>query len=161
MTNKQFSMIKNTKFVSECWTIYKLAILQNHADYKKWLINHLNNLTMTKNYWRQFGLDGERQNFQMVYGDLLDIEEFNIYNLKNQRILISFIKKSIDSKYYVLIDCWSACVYQMDKFQEIQEILIYGYNFDEKILSGFYYSTEKKKNCFLKITFDKIFESMK
>ena len=82
MTNKQLSMIKNTKFVSECWTIYKLAILQNHADYNKWLINHLNNLTMTKNYWCQFGLDGERQNFQMVYGDLLDIEEFNIYEIK-------------------------------------------------------------------------------
>lgn len=116
--------------MTECWTFYKLAIIQTHPNYLEWIAGHMG-LVMSDDYNTMYGNASGRLGME-YYNDILQFEEINILNFSKKRI-VDVIKNEIDNGNYVIFDCNYNGLYGNVEANthDIHETLIYGYE-DEK-----------------------------
>ncbi len=120
--------IKNVKIMSECWTFNKVAIIQTSKYADAWLASHFNLLIDSSNSI-YFG-EWLRQYSSMYYDDILSINCIDFKSMREVEI-IEVIKHYIDNGNYVsIISNWDL---QNKEIPSFHEILIYGYNDEEKV----------------------------
>ena len=78
---------------SECWTYYKMSVIQTGIGFENWLITHMK-LFIDGNGNAFFGEDGELYPLS-YYGDILNIEDGNIMNVSKTDV-IQFIVQCIN-----------------------------------------------------------------
>lgn len=115
---------------SECWTYYKVSIIQTLRGFENWLITHMK-LFLDNNGNALFGEDGELYPLS-YYCDILNIEDGNILKIKKNDIT-DFIIRCINDNKYVLIDInFRRFFDQADNAFRLHETLIYGYDSDKQ-----------------------------
>lgn len=107
------------KVTTECWNYYKLAIIQTMPDYEKWLSSHLNLSVGINTDEVYFGAYGKPHNSD-YFSDILDIREYNIYELSSETI-IEWVKTQIDQD-------WYCSVFLGSRWENLHECFIYGYD---------------------------------
>lgn len=128
--------------ITECWTFYKIAIIQTHSKYSEWLAGHMG-LVMSDDYYTMYGNESGRFGME-YYNDILQFEEINISSSSDTHI-VEIIKKEIDNGNYVIFDCNFNGLYTdaEPETHDIHEILIYGYNDEKRIAYTAFMSSEK------------------
>ena len=115
---------------SECWTFFRVSIIQAYPNVLNWFTEHFDNLTMNNEYECDFGEFGKRYNVMKYYDSILQTNEHTISDLDEDK-LIKFIINNIDNNKYIIIEIDSQKVYKNFEDSYIAEFLIYGYD-DEK-----------------------------
>ena len=120
---KKLSIMLNNGCQSECWTFYKMAIIETLDQADLWLCSHMN-YYVTENHAGRFGDCGEQ--YGMEYFD--SILDFNCIHISEvpPESLIDRIKREIDENKYVIVFFDYGQLYQMEQY--IHELMIYGYN---------------------------------
>ena len=114
----------NTELKIECWTFYKMSIIQTLPEYMNWLSSHMNIFYGEIGEKIYFGI-GPHPHDVTYFSDILDIDEIDLYAVKPSN-LIKKIKSEIDMDYYYV-------VFLRNEEGESHEIFIYGY--DDNITS--------------------------
>ena len=115
---------------SECWTYYKMSVIQTGIGFENWLITHMK-LFIDGNGNAFFGEDGELYPLS-YYGDILNIEDGNIMNVSKTDV-IQFIVQCINDGKYVLIDVNFRRFFDpAENAFRLHETLIYGYDLDKQ-----------------------------
>lgn len=130
MFNK-LPIVLKPDITSECWTYYKFAIMQTSEFYSEWLLSHIQLVTYS-NGRCIFGNDD--QFYPLSYfNEILDIEDGHLNNIPPEKI-VTYLKKMIFSRKYVILDLNFFKVYNIDKEGfHLHETLIYGYDDEEEI----------------------------
>lgn len=127
-------LIKIDSYVmTECWTFFKLAIIQTHPNYLEWLAGHMS-LVMFDNYECFFG--DKYGIFPIEYfNDILQYEEINVSSFAADNI-IDVIKNEIDNGNYVMFDCNYNAFRENSKVDnhDIHEVLVHGYDDEKQIM---------------------------
>ena len=124
---------------SECWTYWKMAIIQTLPDYMIWLSSHLDIFQNLDSVY--FGKDLKVFSNE-YYSDILDIEEIKIYSISYNKI-IEFIKNCINSDFYYTVfilknlnnECNNLHILH-DSNNIFHEIFIYGYDDENKVFNS-------------------------
>ena len=109
----------DTHLQIECWTFYKMAIIQTLPKYMNWLSAHMNIFCGELGEGVYFGKDN-RPHDSAYFSDVLDIEEIDIYSVTPNKI-IERIKHEINNDFYYVI-------FLRDDEETAHEIFIYGYD---------------------------------
>ena len=130
---KKLPLKVDSYVMSECWTFYKLAIIQTHPDYHEWLAGHMS-VVMLDDYNTLFG--DQYGTFPTEYfNDILCYEEIDVSSFDPDSVIDVF-KKEIDNGGYIIFDCNFNGFY--GPFEEgshdIHETLLYGYNDEDKTM---------------------------
>jgi hypothetical protein len=130
----------NAIITSECWTYYKMAIIETSPHQLAWLSSHMD-LYMYHNFWSCFG-ENSRIYPLNYYNEILSIHEIPLQqvNIKNitQRII-----DEIQSEHYIIIDCDFKMLFP-DVFQnsKYHETLLYGFDQEREV----FFSTVLQKS---------------
>ncbi len=115
---KILSVELNSKLKIECWTYYKLSIIQTLPNYMNWLSSHINIYAGEMGEGVYFGTS--KPHPPSYYSDILSIEEIDLYNTDVNEI-VDKIKIEINNDcYYVL--------FLRNENGFSHEALIYGYS---------------------------------
>lgn len=117
---------------SECCTYYKTCILETTNDGRNWLAAHMN-VYLDGAYNISFG-DGLNFYSLDYYEPVLKFEPVNIQSIKPNQI-VEYVKKLLRQRYYIITDCnISKISFSSDNDFSVHELLIYGYDDEEKVL---------------------------
>lgn len=115
---------------SECWTYYKIAIIQTIPNYENWLINHLK-LYIDGDGNAIFGEDGAMYPLS-YYCDILNIKDGKILEIEKKQI-VKYIIDTINANKYVLLDVNFRRFFDPDENAfRLHETLIYGYDLEKE-----------------------------
>ena len=87
----------NAIIQSECWTYYKIAILQKQPYFDFWLSTHMNSYINNK-FESEYGELGRKYDLN-YYSNVFDIEEIDIKSM-NESNIVDFLIHCIDLKKY-------------------------------------------------------------
>lgn len=107
---------------SECWTFYKMAIIQTCSYFDTWLASHLKIFTDEKGE-TFYGENGKIYPLS-YYSDVLEIKEERILD-RSPNEIIGYIINELDNGNYIIIDLVFGHELQETK---IHEMLIHGYD---------------------------------
>ena len=143
MKKKILKICEKPLITSECFTYYKMAIIQTIPNYESWLINRFK-LFIDGDGDAIFGENGDIYSLAS-YSEILNIEEGAIFNVGSDRI-ISYVIDRINEDKYVMVDLNFARFYSAQGGFNIHETLIYGYDSDthELIMRGLHNHTFKE-----------------
>ena len=74
---KKLPLKKNPIITSECWTYYKMAIIETHANAQAWLASHMKLMSTTDPFAKAFYGENMCIHNMHYYADILDIEEIS------------------------------------------------------------------------------------
>ena len=131
---------------SECWTYYKMAIIQTMSNCENWLINHLK-LYVDGNGNAIFGEDGAMYPLS-YYCDILNIKDGEIIQIKKEQI-VKYIIDTINDNNYVLLDVNFRRFFDFDENAfRLHETLIYGYDLEkEEFITSILSNNTFKEMC--------------
>lgn len=129
MTKKILKICEKPLITSECFTYYKMSIIQTIPNYESWLINRFK-LFIDEDGDPRFGENGLIYTLTS-YSEMLNIEDGHIFRVKPDEI-ISYIIQNIDSGKYVIIDLNFVKLYSDNDGFNLHETLIYGYDCDSQ-----------------------------
>ena len=130
---KKLSIKIDSYVMTECWTFYKLAIIQIHPNYLEWLAGRMG-LFFADNCNCFFGDKCYR--FSMEYfNDILRFEEINMCSFNSDNI-IEIIKNELNKGNYIIFDCNYTAFDDDPDINEngIHEALLYGYDDEKKVM---------------------------
>lgn len=132
MALKLLPTVKKTFITSECWTYYKLSIIQTLPFFDLWLANHM------KIYSDQYGDtyfgDTGRLYPLSYFSEILGMEEKSLFDISSNEI-IDFIIREIDKGNYLIIDAnYNKLLGRNSSSFWFHETLIYGYDTDTQEL---------------------------
>lgn len=130
MALKLLPTVKKTFITSECWTYYKLSIIQTLPFFDLWLATHM------KIYSDQYGDtyfgDAGRPYPLSYFSEILHMEEKSIFDFSSNDI-IEFIIHEIDKGNYLIMDAnYNKLLGRSSSSFWLHETLIYGYDTDTK-----------------------------
>ncbi len=134
---KKLPIVLPPDIVSECWTIYKMAVIQTHPNVEEWLASKkLDVFLYGKNrpFFGEFGECGAMYPLS-YFNDILQCHEVTIANPGD---IVEVVEREIDQGHYLVVDL-NFTTLMHDTAHEapyIHEILIYGYDEERKV---FYY----------------------
>lgn len=151
---KTLKICEKPLITSECFTYYKMAIIQTIPDYETWLINRFK-MFIDGDGDSIFGEIGDIYSL-VSYSEILNIEEENVFNIGKDKI-VSYIIRKINEEKYVMVDLNFEKLYSHHKGFELHETLIYGYDCDnqEFIMRGINNNTFKE----WRVSFQKVEEA--
>lgn len=103
--------------VTECWTYYKLAILQAYENGRRWLASHME--IFMRDLASNFGVN-EELFLPDYFGNILTYEEINMWQTEPDSI-VEVIIDAIDQGHYIIMDL------------SIHETLFYGYDKEKQV----------------------------
>ena len=135
MKTKILPVKVDTTLKIECWTYYKLAVIETMPNYMNWLSSHMNI------YYAPMGSGIYFGNCPIPYStdyykDILNIEEIDLFEIKPQSIIEQIIRSIKNDYYYVL--------FLRTAQNEHHEAFIYGYDDNNKC----FYSFSVQNNVF-------------
>ena len=126
MARKILEVEKNPLITSECWTYYKLSVMQTIPFFDLWLANHMK-MYLDQNGDAVFGDNGCMYPLS-YFSDILDISDANILSVSADKI-VQFLINQIDENNYIIIDVNYKKLKDRDSLQFwLHETLIYGYD---------------------------------
>lgn len=130
--SKELPIEINAAIKTECWTFYKMSIIQKIVDYQSWVAINLP-FFVEGNCHTSFGRNGE-VHFPSEFSAILDVAEVPCSLVCDDRILSELIS-NIDSGRYMIIYINYNSLFRDDYSpHRYHEILIYGYKYiDEKL----------------------------
>lgn len=141
-----------TSIISECWTFYRLAIVESCDHLKPWLHNRFHNIYINRFYELLFGQSGQIYNHLQYYRDVLTTKEKPLHEIEGTEDIICFIKEQINKENYLLMQLDSGVL--MNRPTYFMGMLIYGYDDDKKeiyILRSVEGEFKELKFCYSKI----------
>ena len=120
----------NPIITSECWTFYKIAILQKQPYFDLWLTTHMNSYINTR-YEPEYGELGIKYGMK-YYSEVLDIKEVALKDVDENHI-VDFIISCIVAGKYPIIDLDQTALYELNREDPfLHETFFYGYDTEEK-----------------------------
>ena len=121
----------NAAVVTECWTFYRLAIIQTTPFGREWLASHLR-VFMQRRFRVYFG-----ENFQIYYHqyyhDILRYEGIDIRTLPPES-LVDLLKRHVRQGRYTLVECdFDQLNGQPSGKPVFHEILVYGFDDERQV----------------------------
>ena len=98
---KKLNIPQKSLIISECWTFYKMLVMQNIKYFDTWLASHTH-LCVNKDGTAYFREKGDMDPLS-YFCDILEIKEQSMDSISDTD-LVDFIKKQIDDEYYIIID---------------------------------------------------------
>lgn len=120
--------------ITECWSFYRLSILNQTNYFNDWFINHFNNLTMNDQYSIYYGENGYQYNQLHYYNELLKTDYINISNIDSCEEFCNILINLINDDTYCVIECDCNVINEQEETY-IHELFIYGYDNDYFICS--------------------------
>lgn len=157
-SNKVLKIKKKPFITSECWSFYRLAILQTSIYADAWLSSHMDIFFIENQFCAVFG-DYSGRNYGIDYfNDILKYEKIEMKNYSYIEFC-NMLFCEINSNNYVVLDLnfsYLSCDRE-DKFK-LHENLIYGYDKQKEI---FYSFTLKSNGEFVDVElgFDEVYKS--
>lgn len=148
MKRKILPVLLNTKLQIECWTYYKMAIIQTLPNYMNWLSSHMDLFYGDMSEGLYYG-NLPKLNQPEYYSDILDIEEIDLYSVSVDKI-VDEIKNTINEDFYYLL-------YIRTNDQDSHEVFIYGYDDKER----FFHSLGLENNGHfgpVKISYERLYD---
>lgn len=134
----------NTPIKTECWTLFRTAIISAYPDLTGWFINHLDNIYINDSFEVNYGeYEGKYQTLQH-YESVLNTYNRSLHNLTSENI-IEYLIEQLDNDRYIIIEADSSKIYDYVNETYITESIIYGYDTDNEI---FYSQTNFSFNDF-------------
>lgn len=130
-------VVLNTHVIVECWTHYKLAIIQASPFADEWLASHLEVMT-NENLHTTFGTISGPYDME-YYSNIVVSKEIPLWETSPEKILDTIIDCITNNEYVQLFISNKECI-GFDNFK-YHEIFIYGFN---KRTECFYASTVNK-----------------
>lgn len=130
-------VVLNTHVIVECWTHYKLAIIQASPFADEWLASHLEVMT-NENLHTTFGTISGPYDME-YYSNIVVSKEIPLWETSPEKILDTIIDCITNNEYVQLFISNKECI-GFDNFK-YHEIFIYGFN---KRTKCFYASTVNK-----------------
>ena len=128
MALKILPIVKKPFITSECWTYYKLSIIQTLPVIDLWLANHMK--IYTNQYGDAFYGDAGKLYPLSYFSDILDMGEKSIFDVSSNDI-IDFIIREIDKGNYLIMDVnYNKLRASNSSSFWFHETLIYGYDTD-------------------------------
>ena len=128
MNNIILPIQKNTTLKMECWTYYKLAIIETLPNCMNWLSSHINTFVSVQEQYVFYGNYPKPHPIE-YFKDILIIKELDLYEIAPSEI-IKQIKETInDNNYFV--------VFLRKSENQYHEAFIYGYNDINKYFHSF------------------------
>lgn len=149
---KKLPVVLNTYIIAECWTHYKLAIIQASQFADSWLASHLDVITNNK-LRTSFGTTAGP--YEMgYYSNIVTSEEIPLWETPPERIIDTINDCIRDNKYIQLFVANRNC-FDFDHFK-YHEIFIYG--FDE--VNRYFFASTVNKGRFVEtlVPFDELKE---
>jgi hypothetical protein len=123
----ELPFVYNTAVITECWTFYRLGIIQTLPQATDWLISHLD-LCMDRDYHLFFG-DKNGHYRPIYYQDILAAERIDEQRISSKEI-VSTLQQEIRNGNYILMDIDTSR--HADKVS-IHETLFYGFDDEKKV----------------------------
>lgn len=123
----------NAELKIECWTYYKMAIIQTLPRYMNWLSAHMNIFYGYIGENLYFG-NGPIPHEPEYFSDILCIEEIDLFDISSDDI-VRRIKSELDNDYYFVVFLRSN--------DYIHEAFIYGYDDNEQSFMSIAFETGK------------------
>lgn len=124
MSKKSLPVIINPSLKMECWTYYKMAILQTLPEHMNWLAAHMNLYYGDMGEGLCFG-SGPTPHPPEYFCDILNIEEIDLFAVRSCDI-VNRIKSEINNNYYFV-------VFLRYSDNVSHESFIYGYDDSTKV----------------------------
>ena len=149
---KKLPVVLNTYIIAECWTHYKLAIIQASQFADSWLASHLDVITNDK-LRTSFGTTAGPYEMD-YYSNIVISEEIPLWETPPEIIIDTIINCIREDRYIQLFVANKNC-FAFDNF-EYHEIFIYG--FDE--INGCFFASTVNNGRFVEtlVPFDEIKE---
>lgn len=152
MKRKKLPLNKDPIITSECWTYYKMAIIETHPNAEAWLASHMKLMTTTEPFAKAFYGENMCIHNMHYYGDILAIEEINpVYLLDDSGFSRKLIAE-IDSGNYIVMFCNTPTLEDIDSDEIFaHEILLYGYDAEKEVfcvLPAPTYGYDSERNVF-------------
>ena len=90
---------------SECWTFYRMAILESYPELESWLINHMNHIYMDKHQEIHYGFYGQKYNPYITYEEVLETREKPLKQITGKASLLDFLDECLQKGIYPLLEC--------------------------------------------------------
>ena len=116
---------------SECWTFYRMAILESYPELESWLINHTNHIYMDKHQEIHYGFYGQKYNPYITYEEVLETREKPLKQITGKASLLDFLDECLQKGIYPLLECDFNTLLQKESAlaePSIHEILLYGFD---------------------------------
>ena len=150
MTLKKLPLKNDPIITSECWTYYKMAIIETHPNAKAWLASHMKLMSTTFPFTKSFYGENMHIHNMHYYGEILIIEEINPLYLMDNSSFSRKLVAEIDNGNYIVIYCNTPTLDDINSDEIFaHEILLYGYDTKRKIFyvlpsPTYGYDTERK-----------------
>ena len=144
----------SSNHVSECWTFCKSCILDTYLGGQQWqALNMSVYLDMSGNaFWGKNGTFYKLEYFD----EILAISSGNLRRISVNKV-VDFIKDNLNKDTYIIIDCnMSKISLDSEAGLQIHEILIYGYDEDEKVFFSPLLDNRTGKYVVVKIPYEKL-----
>ena len=122
MNSKKLNVIYNNDLNGECWTFYKMAVLETHPLAEQWLASHMNYF-VNEDLTGRFGDNGTQYSMN-YYTDILKFRKLSVGKVCPDN-LIDVIKSTIDNEKYIIMYLNFDPIYGTTNVNH--ETLIYGY----------------------------------
>ena len=122
----------NAKLKIECWTYYKMAVIQTLPDYMRWLSSHMKVVGGVFGKAVYFG--EQKPHPPGYFSDILTIEEIDLFSVSPGSIAKRIIREIDDGWYYV--------VFLRDGDNDSHEAFIYGYDDTEEVFYTISFNNE-------------------
>lgn len=134
---KNLPICESPALTMECWTSYKLAIIQTLPNHMNWLASHLNIYWATMGEKLYFGTGPKPHNME-YYSDILTIQEMDLYSIKPSDI-VKHIKSCINNDFYYV-------VFLRNENGQVHDNLLYGYDDSANAFDAFALSENGRFN---------------
>ena len=140
---KKLPIVLPPDIVSECWTIYKMAIIQTHPNVEEWIASKKLDVFFDAKYRPFYAKYGENGTMYPLshFHDILNYGEVPIHDPDD---IIDRIQREIEDGRYIVVDLnFTTLTGDTDHDAPyIHEILIYGYDQERRI---FYYGGAEER----------------
>lgn len=148
----------NALITSECWTYYKMAIIETSPCRHTWMASHI--IPYVSNDFRSlFGENGTMYPLN-YYSDILSMDEIFLQQVNDTNIIERIIKKN-ENGYYIIIDCNLPMLFREEcEGFYLHETLLFGFDEKEKV---FFTTALQQSRIFkdVKIPFHRLINSFK
>ena len=115
----------------ECWSFYRLGIINSYSCLKPWLKYNYNQLIATSDNDIYYGDEMGIYNQETYYNDVLNTRNYSYQEILPENI-IEFIISHLNKNEYILLTI-NLNFLKEKKDTKIDQVLIYGYNHDKQV----------------------------
>lgn len=147
---KKLPLKINADITTDCRNFYRFSVIGTNSDFDSWIANHYTQLYLNKSDYKcYYGMGGKLYNQQEYFDAIIKTERAYINDFKSDDELIKFIVEAINANKYIQIECNTPTLIDKAKDFYIHEILIYGYDLNEKVFfCPMYNETKWEENKF-------------